>query len=187
MVPRLLCASLVLTFAASALAWTYDFDDDGIKGVLSRGDDGALATSCFVIIDRPPEKVVATLTDYDNIGAWVPGTVEYKVLKREGTGARFYRRSEAPFFMPQMWANVDVTVKDAGDGKTRVEWHRIEGTIEIFDASFDVEPAPGGSKVTYTVRTSVPLPAPAFILKRAGAKAIADTLKGLRSAARKRA
>ena len=178
--------ALLLCTSAPLLAWDYTFDDDGISGVLSRGDGDLMTTECHMLVDRSPDAVVAALTDYDRIGDWLPSTTEYRVLRRDGAGARFYRRNSTPFFVPEMWANVDATVQPLGDGKTHVEWHRVEGTVKVFDASFDVEPAGQGAKVTYRVKTAVELPVPAFILKRAGSKAIVETLQSLRAAARAR-
>ncbi|MEW5851195.1 MAG: SRPBCC family protein [Myxococcota bacterium] len=179
---RLLAALLLTAFTVPALAWTHTFQDPGITGTLSGGDDDVLATECRLTLDRPPEAVVAVLTDYDRIGEWMPDTVEYKVLKREGLNGRFYRHSKTPFFMKKLWAIVDATVTTGEDKKTHVTWHRTEGTITLFDATFDVEPAPQGATVTYKVRTAVPLSMPGFLLKRVGSEAILDTLRGLRAA-----
>lgn len=179
-------AAAVAVPAVALAGWSHDFEDRGVQGVLTRDESGDLSTKCASQVPLPPAQVLAALLDMDAYGQWLPGTVEYRVVKRDGDSGTFYRKSEAPFFVPEMWANVDVKVERRADGGGHLTWKRTEGSIKVFDASWDVVPATTGSKVTYEVTTSVPLPAPAFILKRAGSTAIADTVVGLRNHALKR-
>lgn len=181
-----LVTALVLSCAAAGVhAWTHAFEEDGIQGTLAKDGDN-MTTECRVVVDRPPTTVLAVLSDYDHLGDWLPDTVEYRGERRAGLNGRFYRHSKAPFFMPKMWVIVDAVVTQEAAGHARVLWHRVEGSITAYDAQWDLSPAPGGTLVVYRVATSIPLPAPAFIIRRVAPDAIIGTLRGLRAATRTR-
>lgn len=175
----------LVAFPQNAHAGPHAFEADGIRGTVDRDGD-VMVTRTVMDVDRPVASVLAALTDYPRVGHWMPDTVEFRVVQSQGLNGRFWRKSKAPLFVPDPYATVDCTVEVTDADHARATWHRLDGTVKVFDALFDLEPAPGGgTRVTYNVRIGVPFPVPNFILYRAGPPAILDTMRGLRAEARR--
>ncbi len=155
------------------------FDKDGVTGTVDKKDD-AMHAHAVVVINRPVETVLAALTDFGHLGDWLPETLEYRGESKGGLNGRFYRKSKAPPLLPDPYATCEATGERQPNGGAVVRWQRVEGSIKQFDARYQLDPVPGGTRVTYTVVTVPPFAIPGFVLKRVAPNAIADTLRGLR-------
>ena len=169
----------------AAQAGGHPFESDGIRGTVD-AEGSMLNAQAQMHIDRSPEQVLAALTDYPRLGDWMPRTVAYRVVKTNGRNGRFWRESRGPPLIANPHVTIDATVSTMEDGHTRVTWRRVEGSIRAFDATWDLEPVQGGTRVTYRAGFTLPFRMPGFIIRRMAPSVVLDTMRGLRTSARSR-
>jgi carbon monoxide dehydrogenase subunit G len=125
-----------------------------------------------IVIDAPPDKIMAVIADFAAYPDWADGVKKVEVLEDD----------QVKFNIDQGPVKDEYVLKYdwAGDGRS-VSWDLIKSTLlKAQHGSYVLEEVSGGTKVTYTL--SVQLVVPMIgLFRRKAEKVIVDTaLKGLK-------
>lgn len=135
-------------------------------------------TESSILIDAEPSAVLAVIADFEAYPEWTGAVRDVAVLGTDPAGradrVRFTLDAGAirdTYTLAYTW-DVDA-VPDGGTGT--LEWSLVEATVlKAMDGSYQVEPADGGTLVTY--RLSVDLRMPMLgMLRRKAERVIIDT------------
>jgi hypothetical protein len=201
---RLLFLLLLAELPAFALA--ADHGAAGSEGWRSEGQSGNVALfsqprgntsfkkfKAIAEIDAPVRAVHAVIDDFANYTAFMPFTVESRVVKRDATGTFFYQR-----LSPKIVSDRDYTLhirEKSWDGQGGpVFQHSFEAAneagppeakgftrVKICEGAWLLEPlGPGKTRATYTLDTDNGGKVPAFIANPASEMAIRKLFVALR-------
>ncbi|MFD5828904.1 SRPBCC family protein [Lentzea sp. NPDC060358] len=138
-----------------------------------------------IVIDAPPEKIMAIIADFPSYPDWANGMKEVEVL---GTGADG-RADQVRFAIDQGPVKDEYTLSYdwAADGLS-VQWDLVKGTMQKSQhGSYVLAPSGTGTKVTYTLSVQLVIPM-IGLFRRKAEKLILDTaLKELKKRAEKAA
>ena len=136
-------------------------------------------TMSSIVVDAPPEDVMAVIADFDAYPEWTGAVKEAQVLTEyEDDG----RPAQVRFRLDAGPIKDDYTLEYEWDGDAAVRWTLVEGRLlTAMDGSYTLVPVDGGAtEVTYELAVDVKLPLLGR-MKRNGEKVIIDTaLKGLK-------
>ena len=134
-------------------------------------------TSSSIVVDAPPEQVMAVIADFPRYPEWAQGmrTAEVRSTFPDGRAKEVYFEIEAS------------PIKDAytlvydWHGEKSVDWTLDSGKMmKRLDGSYVLNPKGEGTEVTYRLAVEVSIPM-IGMLKRKAEKVIIDTaLKGLK-------
>jgi ribosome-associated toxin RatA of RatAB toxin-antitoxin module len=138
-----------------------------------------------IVIDAPPEKIMAIIADFPSYPDWANGMKEVEVLDTRDDG----RAEQVRFAIDQGPVKDEYTLRYdwAPDGLS-VRWDLVKGTMQKSQhGSYVLEPAGTGTKVTYTLSVQLVIPM-IGLFRRKAEKLILDTaLKELKKRAEKAA
>jgi ribosome-associated toxin RatA of RatAB toxin-antitoxin module len=138
-----------------------------------------------IVIDAPPEKIMAIIADFPSYPDWANGMKEVEVLDTREDG----RAEQVRFAIDQGPVKDEYTLKYdwAPDGLS-VKWELVKGTMQKAQhGSYVLEPSGTGTKVTYTLSVQLVIPM-IGLFRRKAEKLILDTaLKELKKRAEKAA
>ena len=138
-----------------------------------------------IVIDAPPEKIMAIIADFPSYPDWANGMKEVEVL---GTGEDG-RADQVRFAIDQGPVKDEYTLKYdwAADGLS-VRGELVKGTMQkAQQGSYVLAPSGTGTKVTYTLSVQLVIPM-IGLFRRKAEKLILDTaLKELKKRAEKAA
>ena len=123
-----------------------------------------------IVIDAPPEQILAVIADFESYPDWANGVKRTEVLDSREDG----RAAQVKFNIDQgpIKDEYVLAYEWAADG---VSWTLVKGNMQKSQqGSYLLEPAGGGTKVTYTL--SVQLVVPMIgLFRRKAEKMIMDT------------
>lgn len=133
-------------------------------------------TTSSIVIDAPPEQVMAVIVDFEDYPSWVQGMKKVEVVQHDAEG-----RPEQVHF------DLDAGVKDAYTlaydyaGPTILHWHLVDGKLmRAMDGTYELAATESGTHVTYRLAVDLAIPM-IGMLRRKAEKVIIDTaLKGLK-------
>lgn len=130
-----------------------------------------------ITISRPPEDVMAVITDLESYPQWAEGVTRIDVHSRDDEG----RPIDATMHIDARVFQVSYTLRYTHHSPTLVTWKLTEGEqVTQLDGTYELTPKDGTTEVRYSLEVDINLPLPGFMKKR-GAKVIMATgLKGLR-------
>ena len=138
-----------------------------------------------IVIDAPPEKIMAIISDFPSYPDWANGMKEVEVLDTSDDG----RAQQVRFAIDQGPVKDEYTLAYdwAADGLS-VKWHLVKGTMQkAQQGSYVLTPSGTGTKVTYTLSVQLVIPM-IGLFRRKAEKMILDTaLKELKKRAEKAA
>jgi ribosome-associated toxin RatA of RatAB toxin-antitoxin module len=133
-------------------------------------------TTSSIVIDAPPEQVMAVIVDFEDYPAWVQGMKKVEIVSTDADG-----RADQVHF------DLDAGVKDSYTlaydyvGPDTLRWHLVEGKLmRAMDGTYELSATPTGTHVTYRLAVDLAIPM-IGMLRRKAEKVIIDTaLKGLK-------
>lgn len=96
-----------------------------------------------VVIDAPPEAVWQTLTDYNNLNAFMPGYEKSRVIGGSGAVKTLEMGLKVSRMLPAF--HYQASVRENKTDRT-LSIQRISGDFKAFNASYKLLPANNGSK-----------------------------------------
>lgn len=136
------------------------------------------ATSSSIVIDAPPERVMAVIADFPAYPEWADQVTMVEVLAEDGDG----RAERVRFGMDAgpIKDNYTLDYKWAPDGRS-VSWSLVKGQIQkAQNGSYALAASGSGTTVTYSLSVDLNIPM-IGMLRRKAEKVIIDTaLKGLK-------
>lgn len=137
----------------------------------------------IAVIDAPPEKLWAIITDCGNYKTTMPGIAASELLTADGNTMTCKVTADVPFPLPDLVSVTRVTLKVSADRFERT-WTLVEGDYDRNEGSWLLERhGPDGKKTlaTYTVNAKPRLPLPESVVKRAQESKLPDMMRSLRA------
>lgn len=130
-----------------------------------------------VVINAPPEAVMAVILDLEAYPLWSDDIKKVKVLSTDEQG----RPASAMFDVDARVAQVNYTLEYDYESVDGVSWTLTAGDVlRKLDGRYELAATDAGTHVTYALEADIALPVPGFLKKRA-TKTILDTgLSGLK-------
>lgn len=100
-------------------------------------------------IDRPPAQVFAFLADGTNDRLWRSGVLDIHLKSGQGNGAIYEQGVKGPFGR-RIAADYQIT---SHDPNRRLAFRAIAGPVRP-QGAYELEPANGGTRVTFSLRCS---------------------------------
>lgn len=134
-------------------------------------------TTSSIVVDAPPEQVMAVIADFPAYPEWAQGMKQVEVLAHTPDG----RGEQVRFELDAAPIKDSYTLSYDWDGDRSVRWHLIEGRmLKAMQGAYELQPVGGGTEVTYRLSVDVAIPM-IGMLRRKAEKVIIDTaLKGLK-------
>jgi carbon monoxide dehydrogenase subunit G len=139
----------------------------------------AESSSQSITIPAPPAEVAAVICDFAAYPEWAGGVRGCQVLEEyeDGYASQVRFRVDATVFQDEY-----TLAYEYAEDISRIEWRLVAPSKaqRAQTGSYDLEPADGGTLVTYTLEVELAISLPGFLRRRAE-KTIMDTaLKELR-------
>jgi carbon monoxide dehydrogenase subunit G len=132
-----------------------------------------------ITIPAPPAEVAAVICDFASYPEWAGGVRSCEVVEEYEDGYA----SQVRFVLDAGVFKDEYTLAyEYAEDVSRIEWHLVAPSKaqRAQTGSYDLEPADGGTLVTYTLEVELAISLPGFLRRRAE-KTIMDTaLKELR-------
>lgn len=134
-------------------------------------------TSASIIVDAPPEQVMAVIADFPAYPEWAKGVKIAEVRQTGSSG----RADEVYFKLDVPPISDEYTLVYTWHGDESVTWTLGEGKmLSALDGAYELRPTAGGTEVVYRLQLDLALPL-IGMLKRKGEKILIDAaLKGLK-------
>jgi uncharacterized membrane protein len=127
-----------------------------------------------IVIDAPPDRVIAVITDFPRYPEWVSAMKEVEVVEEYEDGYA----SQVRFVIDAGMLADEYTLKyEYAEDLSRIEWHLVEPSAmqKQQDGSYDIEPNDDGTSiVTYTLSVELAI-GMLGMFKRKAEKMIMDT------------
>ncbi len=144
--------------AMAVPAYAQDRAPDIVSEVLQDGDFISVTANAELAL--PQALAFQVLTDYERYPEFIPDIEHSKVLLRQGTGLVLEQRGTMRFlFFSQP---IDVRLAVVESAPHRVVSRSLGGNLRGFSGRYEVQPAAGGVRITYSARFI-----PAFVLPEA--------------------
>jgi uncharacterized membrane protein len=102
-----------------------------------------------ITIARPPAEVFAFLADGTNGPQWRSGVLDVALRSGQGQGAVYQQGVKGPFGR-RVSADYEITEYQPG---RRLGFRAVSGPVRP-EGAYDLEPAEGGTRVTFSLRCS---------------------------------
>lgn len=125
-----------------------------------------------IVIDAPPEKIMAVIADFAAYPEWTNAVKQTEVLSSDADG-----RAEQVRFILDAGVVKDeyVLAYDWAEDGLEVSWTLVKGQMQkAQEGRYSLEPVPEGTKVTYTLAVTLAIPM-IGMFKRKAEKMIMDT------------
>lgn len=140
-------------------------------------------TSRSIIIDGPPDRCLAVITDYEKYPEWVADVKSVEVLRHDDSG----RAGLVRYRVAAMGRSASATLEYFyGSNPLRVSWRLVEGEpVRRYDGRYVLE-AVGDpddaqqTKVTYDLEVDLAVPLPSFVRRRSEVRVVRAALDDLR-------
>lgn len=132
-----------------------------------------------VVVDAPRDVVFATITDFDGYARWVRDLKSVGVLERDAGG----RGLEVEFRAAAFGRSAHYTLRyDYARAPEELSWYQVEGDVTAsMTGRYRLEPAEGGTRVTYDLEVELAVPIPAFVKSRAAQRIMTEALGDLKA------
>ncbi|GAA2070699.1 SRPBCC family protein [Aeromicrobium halocynthiae] len=134
-------------------------------------------TASDIVIDADAARIMDVIADFDSYPSWATG-----VRSAEVTAEGAQRPERVHFVLDASPIKDEYELSYTWQGDEAVSWHLSEkgSMLTAMDGSYELEPADGGTRVTYRLAVEVAVPL-LGMLKRKAEKVIIDTaLTGLK-------
>jgi uncharacterized membrane protein len=122
-------------------------DPDGESGVIRAAID----------IAAPPEVVFGVISDCDLAPKMVSSLKSCRILERDPAGRWDVREQVSKMtFLP----SVRNVFRSDYEPPGRVRFRRVDGDLKVYEGEWRIDPLPGGSRVSYVSRVSIPFRVP---------------------------
>ncbi len=179
--------SLVLPIAAFAFfaapATVLGSDLESILTAQISHEGSNIAWGQAVIeLDEPVDQVLPIIVDYANYVQFMPNFKKSRVLAQRGSRARVYMEVSVAKGAITLWGQLDIAEGQPLEERRIVEAKLLEGNIDAFSATWELNPIDGGSRtqVTFRIRVDPDLPLPSSVFSRENERAAARTVRALR-------
>lgn len=186
--------SIPLVASGQASDWKQVAQKDGVI-VLTRTHPGSDVAEVRAqgIIDAPPERVLAALTDFEAYTETMPYTAESRVMKREGDAVWLYQVIDAP-----LSSRRDLCMKISvvrAKGRVGTRWTLAndvapaprEGIVRVpaSEGGWELAPIRGGkaTRAIYRIHTDPGGSVPRWVINQANKTAVPDAFLAVRKAA----
>jgi carbon monoxide dehydrogenase subunit G len=171
----LLAATLLLAVPQHPAAASAD---DASSQVSVREEDGLYTVAARFRVDAPPQAVLAVLTDYERIPAFMPGVKSSVVLERHDGHVVVEQDavSRFMFFSKRVHLMLEVQ-QEAGVIRFR---DRSAASFSRYEGSWHVSPDQGSSLVSYDLVASPSFTVPRALLSRLLKRDSAEMITQLR-------
>lgn len=125
-----------------------------------------------IVIDAPPERILAVIADFAAYPEWTNGVKETEILTQDEQG----RATQVKFTLDAGPIKDVYTLayQYAADG-LKVSWDLVKGQMQKSQqGSYTMRPASAGTEVTYTLAVQLAIPL-LGLLRRKAEKVIMDT------------
>jgi ribosome-associated toxin RatA of RatAB toxin-antitoxin module len=135
-------------------------------------------TTSSIVVDAPPDAVMAVIADFPKYPAWVQGMKRAQVVR---DGAPGERPEQVHFELEATPIKDNYTLAYEWHGDDAVHWHLVEGKVlKAMQGTYELRPVAAGTEVTYRLAVELSIPM-IGMLRRKAEKIIIDTaLKGLK-------
>ena len=132
-----------------------------------------------IIVAAPPERVYAVVTDFPNYQTWAADLKEVTIVDADDDGTTHKVRFRAAAFGR---STAYTLAYDYAQAPQKLSWVQDSGDITSrIDGTYEFEPVPEGTKVTYHLEVDLKFPVPGFIKQRAAARIVGTALRQLRT------
>jgi ribosome-associated toxin RatA of RatAB toxin-antitoxin module len=134
-------------------------------------------TTSSIVVDAPPEAVMAVIADFEAYPQWAQGMKAAEVLETGADG----RGTQVHFDLEATPIKDSYTLAYVWKGEQSVTWTLVEGKmLKAMEGAYVLRPSGAGTEVTYRLAVDISIPM-IGMLKRKAEKVIIDTaLKGLK-------
>lgn len=195
-------AALPETGAAPAEQWRLVRDRDGIR-IFHRTVPGSPIPEARAdaIIDAPPSRVYAAVSDYDNFPHFVPYVVGSKILRQKGRLVWVYQRLRFPGPIADRRFVIEAVhdIDRPKPGFYTIRWHMAERETNslaresgispaVFSGSWELRPLEGGfmTDATYAVHLDPGGVLPAWLVTLATDDLLPNVIRAVRDRTRSR-
>jgi uncharacterized membrane protein len=131
-----------------------------------------------IVVAAPPERVFAVVTDFPNYPTWAADLKEVTVVDADEDGTAHKVRFRAAAFGR---STAYTLAYDYSQAPNKLSWVQDQGDITArIDGTYEFEPIPDGTKVTYHLEVDLKFPVPGFIKQRAAQRIVGTALRQLR-------
>lgn len=146
-----------------ALAFTLATDAPA-PDVTVREERGVYSVSARFVVPQAPGDVLAVLTDYDRIPAFMPGVTKSAVLERAGATALVEQAALSRFMM---FSKTVQLVLEITEGTGTLSFRDRSGrSFTRYEGSWQLCEVAGGTEVRYLLTAQPSFDVPEFVLKR---------------------
>jgi carbon monoxide dehydrogenase subunit G len=136
-----------------------------------------------VDIAVPPERVFATVTDYDRIAAYVSAVDSSRVVRRDSTGVLVRQVARLPGLLP---LSVRTTLRFRPEPPLALRFEIVAGDLAVYYGDWRFEEAGAATRLVYSVTMRPPVFLPAVVVHPALEALLCRTLAEVRSEAERR-
>lgn len=131
-------------------------------------------------IAADPETVLAVLLDFPRYPEWAKDLKSIEVLATDGEG----RATSVRYRAAGMGRSTAYTLAYDYTDPARVAWVLTDGDVtRKLDGHYELQPAPGGTAVTYELEAELVVPLPGFVKRRAQGRIMHTALHDLKARA----
>jgi ribosome-associated toxin RatA of RatAB toxin-antitoxin module len=132
--------------------------------VTVREERGVYAVSARFVVPQSLREVLAVLTDYEHIPAFMPGVTKSAVLERAGGTAVVEQEALSRLLMFSKTVHL---VLEITEGTDSVHFRDRSGrSFTRYDGSWQLCEVPGGTEIRYLLTAQPSFDVPEFVLKR---------------------
>ena len=178
-IQRTFARALPVVLAAVAFALpARSADGDRIDVKLEPIEGSSLKRATAVgYLPSPPDVVFRHILGYERYGEYMPHMAESSVLERKESSMRVRQELNLPWPLADRWYVSAVAVDQE---MLTVSWVTEEGNLEACTGSWRVEPANGGSRVTYSVVLDPGGFYPAWVVNSMQRRSLPQVIRALR-------
>lgn len=176
-------AAMIFALAAAAASQSEDANM-GRLDCLSRDlGSGSFLARGSIDLPVPPESAFAILTDYERLPSVISTMDSARVLERQPSGALVRQNGTAALVVRR---RVWIDLKFTEQAPRLLLFEIAAGDFPVYYGSWKFDPAPAGTRLTYTLTMKPPSFIPQFIVRPYVERLLCRTLREVRDECRRR-
>lgn len=124
---------------------------------------GQIHLETEVTVSHSPEEVWSVITDYDNLGSYMPN-LQSRTVRHDGSRLLVEQIASSGLFPVLQFR---LLLEFERENFQRLTFRRIEGNLKSFDGFWGVTHGPQGSRILYQLTAQHGYPLPGFLLSSA--------------------